>query len=619
MLETLPEPSLVRSRTVRRAGLSCPERLADIFAPRTVAVPPTNPIRDLMLLPDGEIRHYGFRAISGGDPFHNIYLSSTDRGFSWVERESPRRCPGATVESPWSGDFLTLLCCHKTPSLEEYQNIHHSCPEPGIYLHRSRRGPDGPFFSKRVADLLPRLLMPRQPLALKSRRRWIVPAQAAVEDPLLQNPVIFISDDDAESWRMVVIPRVPPHGVRWPHAGPRWENCGPEPTITELGDGDLLMLLRTSHDVLWECRSCDGGDTWSDPAPSRFYSTITTPLLHRMSDGRLLLFWNNTTPLPEVDHTTQGGLEEGEHTGMWEDVFTNRDALHAAVSYDDGKTWDGFRELHLNERRNDADFRSRSGTEGSLDRSIHQSQAIELPDGKILLAFGQHPQCRRMLLFDPLWLVEKRRSDDFSRGLEGWSYHRYIQSVPGGFRGVVGHCALNRYPGAALIPHPDGTMREVLQIALHPDPRLLSEREGAVWNFPAAWAGEIRIRIRQPSGAGGTRITLVDRWFNPTDPVVAQLAQFVLEIGPDGQVNGTERLVSETWHNLSIRWELNTPEASFSLDEGTPHAIPLVFPSLNGISYLHIQSAAQAPDTAGLLVESVEANTFSPGSEGVQQ
>ena len=26
----------------------------------------------------------------------------------------------------------------------------------------------------------------------------------------------------------------------------------------------------------------------------------------------------------------------------------------------------------------------------SLDKSIHQSQAVELPEGKILLAFGQH-------------------------------------------------------------------------------------------------------------------------------------------------------------------------------------------------------------------------------------
>ncbi|HEY9248280.1 MAG TPA: hypothetical protein VIO38_04080, partial [Rariglobus sp.] len=36
-------------------------RLKDVFSPRVVGVPPTNAIRDLRVLPDGEIRHYGFR------------------------------------------------------------------------------------------------------------------------------------------------------------------------------------------------------------------------------------------------------------------------------------------------------------------------------------------------------------------------------------------------------------------------------------------------------------------------------------------------------------------------------------------------------------------------------
>ncbi|MCX6848457.1 MAG: hypothetical protein NTY98_06020 [Verrucomicrobia bacterium] len=35
-------------------------RLAQVHAPIVVGVPPTNAIRDLMRLPDGELRHYGF-------------------------------------------------------------------------------------------------------------------------------------------------------------------------------------------------------------------------------------------------------------------------------------------------------------------------------------------------------------------------------------------------------------------------------------------------------------------------------------------------------------------------------------------------------------------------------
>lgn len=51
--------------------------------------------------------------------------------------------------------------------------------------------------------------------------------------------------------------------------------------------------------------------------------------MNRLEDGRLLFFWCNTTPLPEMETAN----------GVWDDVFTNRDVTHVAISEDDGKTW----------------------------------------------------------------------------------------------------------------------------------------------------------------------------------------------------------------------------------------------------------------------------------------
>lgn len=587
---------------------SAMNRLRAVYAPQVVGIPPTNPIRDLMQLPDGEIRHYGFRGDFREGAVENIYLSSADHGFSWTEHDAPPLCPGATVRSPWSGDWLTVLARHGQPCLEEYQCIHTACSSPGIWLHRSSNGPDGPFVSTKIGDLLPRMLVPRQPLALKSRRRWLLSTHAAASgDIYCQQPVVMLSDDDGTTWRMVLLPPVPRPVVAWPHAGPRWHNCGDEPSVAELSDGRLHMLIRTAHDCYWEAFSSDEGETWTPAAPSRFYGTITTPLLFPLSDGRLLAVHNATTPLPEADHATQSGLDDDERSGVWEDVFTNRDAIHAAISDDAGKTWNGFRELHLNERRNDIDFRSAGGVDTSLDKSVHQSQAIELPHGKVLLAFGQHTLCRRMIIFDPDWLCETDRREDFRFGLGGWSTHSYLKSVAGCFRGFTGHCAANRRAGAALVPHPDGEMREVLRIARHADPRLLEEREGAVWNFPAGVSGQLRLRLQLPKGSAGVQIVLADRWFNPTDPVVASFAPFVLRLEAAGAINGQPVVRHDCWHWLTIRWDLTgTPAATFQIDDGAQVALPLLLTSSNGICYVHMQSSATSGDHQGLLLEAIE-------------
>ena len=131
---------------------------------------------------------------------------------------------------------------------------------------------------------------------------------------------------------------------------------------------------------------------------------------------------------------------------------------------------------------------------------------------------------------------------------------QYLKSVAGNFRGISGHCAYNRRPGATLVPHPDGLPREVLQVARHPDPRLVSDVEGAVWNFPCSQSGTLKLRLRMPKGSQGMQICLVDRWFNPIDPVVSHFAQHVLKLDAAGRINDVPSLQPDTWADLEIRW-----------------------------------------------------------------
>ncbi|MDD4870189.1 MAG: sialidase family protein [Kiritimatiellae bacterium] len=580
------------------------EALRRIRTPQVVGIPPVNASRDLMIMPDGEIRHYGFQGgfVKGAGQVQPVYISSRDCGLSWREVLITGPTVGAMVRSPWSGDFLTVLCKTGRSNSDEWHTANQSCEGTGFFVHRSTRGPDGPFSSSLINRHTG--FMARQPLPLRQRKRWVLPMQQQVEKR--QHPGVMLSDDDGLTWREVILPSPPPHKIEWPHAGVRWQNYGCEPTVVELSDGKLWMLIRTSQDCHYEAFSSDGGESWTTPAPSRFYATITMPLLFRMNDGRLLVVWNNSTPLPELDHNAQPELNRSEREGTSEDFFTNRDVIHAAISKDDGKTWRGFRELYLNERRNDHDFRSSGGNASCLDKSVHQSQALELPEGKILLAFGQHPLCRKLIIFDPDWLLENHRKDDFSLGLGGWSVQQYLKSIAGNFRGISGHCAYNRRAGASLIPHPDGLPREVLQVARHPDTRLVHEIEGAVWNFPCGKRGSLKIRIRMPKGSQGIQVCLVDRWFNPVDPVVSHFAQHVLRIDSAGRINTIQCLNPDTWADLEIRWDTDT--ARFSVTGETWHKLPLVFPTRNGISYLHLQSIAAESDIYGTLIESVSAS-----------
>ncbi|MGI5868149.1 MAG: sialidase family protein [Kiritimatiellia bacterium] len=584
----------------------CDERvktlLMKIHAPVVVGVPPTNAFRDLVKLPGGELRHYGIRREDhAAKP---IYIASHDCGLSWQEHPVPEGCPGACVQSPWSGDWITLIDAHDMKN-----DLHlHDVPlglSPGLHVCRSSAGIDGPFEFAPVSER--RHAMPRQPLALFSRKRWILSCQRKDESDR-NVVVVFRSDDDGRTWRETRLGTLPPHVATGHHRGVRWQNYGCEPTVVELSDGRLWVVIRTSQDNHYEAFSDDGGETWTQPVPSRFYGTITMPTFLRLRDGRIIFFWCNTTPLPELDHDQQKELADWERQGHGEDVFTNRDAFHAAISDDDGRTWNGFREVLLNERRNDSDFRTSGGNSDTLDKSVHQSQAVELPEGKVLLSVGQHPLCRRLMIFDPAWLYEKDRRDDFRHGLGGWSVQQYVKGIVGNFRGLSGHCAYNRRPGAQLVPDPDGECREVLQIARHPDPRLVEATQGAVWNFPAASSGELRVDLRMPSGSQGFRLCLMDRWFNPTDTVAHESAMYAVEVDAQGLVAGTPlALPPDAWHELVVNWiDSRSDQATLTIN-GESVSLPLHAKSLNGICYLHLQSLASTADFAGVLLRSVEA------------
>ena len=213
--------------------------LRNIHAPRVVGIPPANACRGLMVLPDGEIRHYGFRHAVGDEGEGNVpvYISSRDCGLNWREIVIKGESAAAMVQSPWSGDFLTVLCQTRRPNHSmAASTVLKSIDGVGLFAVRSSQGPEGPF-THSLAGVHTGFLA-RVPLPLRNRQRWVQPIQCRVDGPM--QPGVLLSDDDGVTWREVLLPSPPAHRVEWPHEGVRWQNYGCEPTVVELSDGRLV-------------------------------------------------------------------------------------------------------------------------------------------------------------------------------------------------------------------------------------------------------------------------------------------------------------------------------------------------------------------------------------------
>lgn len=525
-----------------------------VMAPRKVATPPSDAYIGLSLLETGEIRHYNYGEQAEPGSF---YLSSKDGGETWERVNTPKEIPFADTRSPLSGEYIRLIAASGR----------------GTYAIRTEGGIDGNRTLTKVSDTMAIMLKP--PVFTRNGTRVVVAGHYGLQRGLPRACFTFVSDDDGRTWQRSSLVTTPDHEGGGFHQGIRWNHGAAEPTVVELSDGRLWMLIRTSQDHHYQSFSSDGGITWEEASPSPFYGTITMPTIGRLNDGRILFLWSNTTPLPEVGNTD----------GVWDDVFTNRNAIHAAISSDDGRTWQGFRELYLDPRRDAADFGSTPG----IDKSVHQSQFVEVAPGRVLVSLGQHPLHRAMVMFDVDWLYETERASDFSNGLDDWSVFSY-------YKGIVGHCGYNRTPGCTLV---DG---ELLVQYMENDSLLTSTR-GAVWNFPAYRKGAFTASIRFNDSRSKGELVLNDRWFNPTDTTAPHFAPFVIPLDPKRL-----KISDGNAHILRVEWDIDSrnPRAEVYVDNRKRMSIPLTNASLHGLSYAHFLSDDR-PGDKGYAIQWVKA------------
>lgn len=550
--------------------------MSRIYAPTPVANGPMDAFNALCVMDDGEIRCYGNRPIAD-DPVDRevYYIASTDGGLSWKAHRT-FSTDGPSYKSPYSNRRIGL-----TAPPDEMGHMHF---KTGTLRIQDTADGEVRFVETGI------LAYPKPMVALHHKKRLLFASTYGGRAHVL------ISDDDGDSWKDVVVPGSDKFQLVPPHKAVRWENSGVEPTITELSDGTLMLIMRTSTDYHYVTYSHDHGETWDKPVPSRFHSTLTNPELLRLHDGRIVFFYNNTRPLPEFEkESVFPPLNENEITGRNEDVFTNRDTNCVAITEDEGNTWKGYRELYMNPLRNASDFRSSGGNFGSFDKSVHQFQAIELPYNKILVHVGQNEGVSKLIIFDIDWLYETERSENFHLGLGTLSTHTFVQSVTGNYRHPLpGHCCWNRTHGALLIPDPCGDHSEVLLLRNVPDPLLWNGYQGMAWNFPSLKQGtvDVRLCIR----GKGVRVSVMNHWINPCDDTVPLYAQFSFVLTP-------EKITANEWHDLQVTFDTDTKTATLLCDGTALETIPMQGDAIDGVCYLHLQTLTGDGDADGTLIK----------------
>lgn len=145
-------------------------------------------------------------------------------------------------------------------------------------------------------------------------------------DPGRHAVLTYSSTDDGKTWKPSNLIDL---GGKGHHGGVT------EPTLTELPDGTLWMLIRTNWGQFWSAYSYDGGRFWRTMKPSGIPAGSAPGLIKRLESGRMILVWNRPFPEGKSEWKLSGG------DGLWSEtpVSNFREELSVAFSDDDGKTW----------------------------------------------------------------------------------------------------------------------------------------------------------------------------------------------------------------------------------------------------------------------------------------
>ncbi len=256
------------------------------------------------------------------------------------------------------------------------------------------------------------------------------------------------SDDDGKTWKRS------PSVLRTGGGG--FESGASEPTLVELPNGKLWMLIRAQTGYLWESFSNDKGHTWSPATESKFPSSNAPASMLRLKSGEIAVAWNN--------HVESNYARQSLVIGL-----TN-----------DGKTLKGLREF---------DFTDFTDDPAASVPHVTYPFLTETKDGNIAISYNKGNWSRHnrptLARINRSWILEKKDVVNFDDGRTGWH-----TIDPGPKRAA----AIEKY----LLEN-DKLWLEISQNPNNPDKKAAT---GIVRNIPLVQEGEIKLTIQSESADG---------------------------------------------------------------------------------------------------------------------
>lgn len=261
----------------------------------------------------------------------NVLMSSTDDGKTWAPISEPITTGMQIGTAGHPGHFIRTRAGGLVAAFLDFDGYvfkwddaaNKPLPECKLELHVIRSTDGGKTWADRQC-LLPGYNADFMGFVQTRTGRLVLTVEHLDNETARWMVCSFVSDDEGKTWRR----------GNWIDLGGHGHHDGAvEPTVAELSDGRLLMLIRTSLDRFWSAISDNDGLYWREIKPTDLDASSAPGWLLRLADGKLMFVWNRLAPENGTVSRAQPG-SASEVAMSW-----HRTELSIAFSSDDGRTW----------------------------------------------------------------------------------------------------------------------------------------------------------------------------------------------------------------------------------------------------------------------------------------